>query len=211
MISITQPLQSVLTNANYQVPRVPLFTVDHIAKPIPNAAQTLQDQQFEDPESQELFLQCLTPVWHRDIHVFARRLEEYSNEAHLSAVLAAIQYSETLFQSQDDEVPDYEVKDEEDALSCLQNPTKAPIISKDFLRVLPHCPIIHGASQMKNNPKLCFCPCSKSSQPWMEKIISFFDDDHGCKATAMTPQELLRHLTNQGDSTHQPLPSIFKH
>ncbi len=80
----------VSPNSNHQVPRAPLFTVDHIAKPVPNAAQTLQDQQFEDQESQELFLQCLTPVWHRDIRVFARRLEEYSNEAHLSAVLPAI-------------------------------------------------------------------------------------------------------------------------
>ena len=30
----------------------------------------------------------------------------------------------------------------------------------------------------------------------------FIDDDHGCKATAMTPQELLRYLKNEGDSTH---------
>ena len=93
---------AVSPNSSYQVQRVPLFTVDCIAGLVPNAALTLQDQQFEDPESQELFLQCLTPVWHRDICVFARQLEEYSNEAHLSAVKAAIQYSETLFQSQDD-------------------------------------------------------------------------------------------------------------
>ncbi len=32
--------------------------------------------------------------WHRDIRFFARQSEEYSNEAHLSAVKAAIQYSE---------------------------------------------------------------------------------------------------------------------
>jgi hypothetical protein len=57
----------------------------------------------------------------------------------------AIQYSETLLQSQDDEVPDYEDKDEEDDYSCLQNPTKTPIILKDFFRALPHCPIIHWA------------------------------------------------------------------
>jgi hypothetical protein len=49
--------------------------------------------------------------------------------AHSSAILAAIQYSETLLQSKDDEVPDYEGKDEEDGYSCLQNPTKTPIIS----------------------------------------------------------------------------------
>jgi hypothetical protein len=39
---------AVSLNANHQVQRVPLFTVDHIAKPVPNAAQTLQDQQFKD-------------------------------------------------------------------------------------------------------------------------------------------------------------------
>jgi hypothetical protein len=62
---------AVSPNANHQKQRVPLFTVDRTAKPVPNAAQTLEDQQFEDPESQELFLQCLTHIWHRDICVFA--------------------------------------------------------------------------------------------------------------------------------------------
>jgi hypothetical protein len=118
-----------------------LFTVDRTAEPNPNAAQTLEDQQVEDPESQELFLQHLTPVWHKDIRVFARQLDEYSNEAHLSAVMAATKYSETLLQSQDDEIPDFEGKYEKDDYSRLQNPTKTPIISKDFLRALPHCPI----------------------------------------------------------------------
>jgi hypothetical protein len=65
-------------------------------------------------------------------------LEEYSNEAHLSTVNAAIQYSETLLQNQDDFSLYFEPSDEEDEYSCLQNPTKTPIISKDFLRVLPH-------------------------------------------------------------------------
>jgi hypothetical protein len=119
-----------------------------------------EDQLFEDPESQELFLQYLTHVLHRDIHVFAaRQSKEYGNEAHLSTVKAAIQYSETLLQSQDDEGPDYEPSDEEDIYSHLQNPTKAPIISTDFLRALPPCPIIHWASQICNNPKLCIFPC----------------------------------------------------
>jgi hypothetical protein len=74
---------AVSPNANHQVPRVPLskplFTVDRNAKPEPNAAWALEDQQFEDPESQELFLKCLTPIWHRVIRVFARQSEEYSN------------------------------------------------------------------------------------------------------------------------------------
>jgi hypothetical protein len=34
---------AVSPNANHQVQRVPLFTIDHIAKQVPNAAQTLQD------------------------------------------------------------------------------------------------------------------------------------------------------------------------
>jgi hypothetical protein len=163
---------AVSPNANHQVQRVPLLTVDCTAEPATNSAQRLEDQEFEDPDNQELFLQCLTPVWHRDIRVFASQMEEYSNKAHLSAVLAAIQYSESLLPTQDDEPPDYEPSDEEDEYSHLQNPTKTPIISKDFLKVLPHCLIIHWASQMKNNPKLCFCPCSNSSQPWREKRIS---------------------------------------
>jgi hypothetical protein len=122
--------------------------------------------------------------------------EEYSDEAYFFSVLASIQYSETLVQSQDDFSPYFETSDEDDKYSCLQNPTKTSIISKDFLRALPHCPIIHWASHLKNNPKLCFCTCSKSSQPWRKKIISLLMTNHGYKATAMTPQELLRHLKN---------------
>jgi hypothetical protein len=129
-------------------------------------------------------------------------LEEYSSEAHLSTVNAAIQYSENFLQNPDDFSPDFEPSDEEDEYSRLQNPTKTPIISKDFLRALPHCLIIHWASQMCNNPQLCFCPCSSHSRPWREKKNIFNDDDHGCKATAMTLQELLKHLKTEGDSTH---------
>ncbi len=45
--------------------------------------------------------------------------------------------------------------------------------------------------------------------PTMEgKNNIFIDDDHGCKATAMTPQELLRHLKNEGESTHTAI-SIY--
>jgi hypothetical protein len=101
-------------------------------------------------------------------------LEDYSDEAHLSAVVAAIQYSETLTDT-DEFSPDFEGEDN-DSFPLLQNPTKTktPIISKDFLRVLPHCPIIHWASQMYNNPKLCFCPCSIHSRPWRKKIRSLF-------------------------------------
>jgi hypothetical protein len=124
---------AVSPNANHQDKTFSSFTIDRIAKAVPNAAQTLEDQQSEDPESQQQYLDCITQVWHREICLLARRLKDYSREAHLSTVLAAIQCSETLLQNRDDEVPDYESKDEEDEYSHLQNPTKTPIISKDFL------------------------------------------------------------------------------
>ncbi len=114
--------------------------------------------------------------------------------------MAAIQYSEKNHDT-DEFSPDFEGKDN-DSFSLLQNPTKTPIILKDFLRVLPHCPIIHWASQMFNKPKLCFCPCSKHSSPWRENNKIFIHDDHECKMGAMTPQELLKHLKNEGDCTH---------
>jgi hypothetical protein len=78
---------------------------------------------------------------------FARQLEEYSYEAHLFAVMAAIQYSETLsdtnLQNQDDFFP-WLWRQRWSSYSLLPNPTKAPtVISKDFLIALPHCPIIY--------------------------------------------------------------------
>ena len=41
-----------------------------------------------------------------------------------------------------------------------------------------------------------------SFQTMEYKIEISIHDDHGCKGTAMTPQELLKHLKNEGDSTH---------
>jgi hypothetical protein len=42
--------------------------------------------------------------------------------------------------------------------------------------------------------------------PTMEgKNNIFIDDDHGCKATAMNPQELLKHLKNEVDSAHKAI------
>jgi hypothetical protein len=136
---------------------------------------------------------------------FCLKTQRICNEAHLSSVKAEIKYSETLLQNQDDFPPDFEPSDEEDEYSCLQNPTKTPVVSKDFLRALPFCPIIHWASQMCNNPQLCFCPCSSHFRPWREEKNIFIHDDHGCKATAMTPLELLQHLKNEVDSTHRAI------
>jgi hypothetical protein len=104
-------------------------------------------------------------------------------------------------QNQDDFPPDFEGEDDASYL-LLQNPTKAPIILKDFFRALPHCPIIHWASQMCNDPRLCFCPCSKHSSPWRENNNIFLHHDHECMVALMTPQELLQHLRHVGNATH---------
>jgi hypothetical protein len=153
-------------NAHHQDKKYSLFSIDHVAKPVPNAAQTLEDQHDDDQESQQPLFDCLTQVWHQCIGCYARQLEEYSIEAHLSAVMAAIQYSERIHDT-DEFSPDFEGKDD-DSYLLIWNHTKTPIISKDFLRSLPHCPIIHWASQMCNYPKLCFCPCSIHSRSWRE-------------------------------------------
>ncbi len=84
----------------------------------------------------------------------------------------------------------------------MSNPTYTPIISKDFLRALPHCPIIHWASLMCNDPRLCYCPCWKHSSPRRKNNNIFIHHDHECMVDFMTPQELLRQLRSEGDSTH---------
>jgi hypothetical protein len=164
---------AVNPNANHQDKKSSLFTIDCVAESLPNAAQTLEDPHFEEPESQQPFFDCITQVWHQHIRLFARQLEDYSNGAHISAVMAAIQYSETLLQNQDDEVPDYEPSDDYDEYSHLQNPTNTCIILNNFLSALPYCPIIHWAS-LCNDPRLCFCPCSKHFSPWRETMRSLF-------------------------------------
>ncbi len=46
---------AVSPNANHQDKTSSLFTIDRIAKPLPNAAQTFEDPHFEEPESQQPF------------------------------------------------------------------------------------------------------------------------------------------------------------
>jgi hypothetical protein len=47
---------AVSLNANHQDKTSSLFTIDRVAKPLPNAAQTLEDPHVEEPESQQPFL-----------------------------------------------------------------------------------------------------------------------------------------------------------
>jgi hypothetical protein len=114
--------------------------------------------------------------------------------------MAAIQYSEKIHET-DEFSPDFEGKDD-DSCSLHQKPTKTSIILKKFLRALPYCPIIHWASQMCNDPRLCFCPRSKHSSPWRDNNNILIHYDHGCMVGLMTPQELLHHLRSEGNATH---------
>jgi hypothetical protein len=63
---------AVSPNAHHQSTEAPLFSIDHIAKPLPNAAQTFEDEHFKDPKSQKQYLDYLTQVWQREIRLFAR-------------------------------------------------------------------------------------------------------------------------------------------
>jgi hypothetical protein len=100
----------VSPNDHHQDKNSSLFTFDHVTKPLLNAVQTLEDQHFEELESQQPFFDCITQVWHQHICLYARRLEEYSNEA--STVMAAIQYSEKIHET-DEFSPDFEGKDDD--------------------------------------------------------------------------------------------------
>jgi hypothetical protein len=63
---------AVSLNAHHQDKKFSLISIDRVAKPLPFAAQTLEDQHFEESESQQPLFDCLTQVWHKHIHLYAR-------------------------------------------------------------------------------------------------------------------------------------------
>jgi hypothetical protein len=130
-------------------------------------------------------------------------LEDYSNEAHLSAIAAAIEFSKTLegINSQFD----HDKSDSDNDYGHVQNPTKAKIVSNNFLKVLPECPTIHWPTQMFNDPLLGFCSCSTNTKPWRGKTKVSIHPDHVCKSKNMTPNQLMSYLKDKGDSTHKAI------
>jgi hypothetical protein len=82
---------------------------------------------------------------------------------------------------------------------------KVKIVSNHFLKVLPECPPIHWPSQMLNDPKICFCPCSHITKLWREKKKVSIHPTHGCKTKNITPMQFLNHLEREGDSTHKAI------
>ena len=61
---------AVSPNANHQDKTSSLFTIDRVAKPLPNAAQTLEDPHFEEPENQQPFFDCILHRFGTNIYVF---------------------------------------------------------------------------------------------------------------------------------------------
>ena len=60
---------------NFDATDAPLFVIDHTWVPPPTKAQFLQ-------EEQQLYTDCLLPIWHKDTFILVRLSEDYSNEAH---------------------------------------------------------------------------------------------------------------------------------
>jgi hypothetical protein len=161
----------------------------------------LQEEHLEKQKNSQLFLECLLPIWHKDNFIPGRLSEDYSNEAHQSAVTVAIELSMTL---QDTESQFNHDSSDTDYL-LAQNPTKSKIVSNNFLTALPSFPTIHWSSQMFDDPNHCLCPCSANTKLWREQTNISVHPSHGCMSRKMTPNQLINHLKNKGDSTHKAI------
>ncbi len=100
-------------------------------------------------------MNCFLSIWHKDTFIPVRLLEDYSNEAHLSAIAAAIEFLKTLQETESQ--LDHESSESEDDYGHVINPTEAKIVSNDSIQALPECPTIYWQSQMLNDSQLCFC------------------------------------------------------
>jgi hypothetical protein len=116
-----------------------------------------------------------------------RLLKDYSKEAHQSAIAEAIEFSKT-HQEQEEQFDHLGSESEEDYGQII-NLTKVKIVLNDFSQALPECPPIHWPTQMLNDPKLCFCPCSHITKLWREKKKVSIHPNHGCKTKNMTPMQ----------------------
>ena len=78
-------------------------------------------------------MECLLPIWHKEISISGRLLEDYSEEAHQSAIAFAIEFS-TLHQEQEEQFDDPGSESEDDDYGEIMNPTKVKIVSHDFYK-----------------------------------------------------------------------------
>jgi hypothetical protein len=91
-----------------------------------------------------------------------RLSENYSNEAHLSAIAATIEFSKTLQETESQF--DHDSSGSNNDYGHVQNPTRAMIVSNNFLKALPDCPTIHWPSQTFKDHQLCVCPFSTNTK-----------------------------------------------
>jgi hypothetical protein len=198
---------AVSPNANHQDKTSSLFTIDRVAKPLPNAAQTLEDPHVEEPESQQLFFDCITQIWHQHIYVFL--LGNWKPIAmKLIIPLLWQQFNILRLSFKTKMILPLTLKAKMmmsiRSFRTLQRlPSSRKIFLERFLTVQ-----LSTGSQMCDDPRLCFCPCSKHSSPWRDNNNIFIHHDHESKVGPTTPQELLGRLKNEGDSTHKAI-SIY--
>ncbi len=90
-----QDAAAAAISPNAQPPRTeaPMFVIDHTWVLPPTKAQLFQEQHLEKQKNSQLFLECLLPTWHNDTFIPVNLSEDYSNEAHISAIATAIEFS----------------------------------------------------------------------------------------------------------------------
>ncbi len=196
---------AVSPNANHQDKTSSLFTIDCVAEPLPNAAQR-RIHMLRNQRANNHFLIAL----HRfgtNIYIF---LKGNWNIAAIKLIYQLLwqQFNILRLSFKIKMIFLLTLKAKMMMSICSFRTLQRPPSSQKIVRALPHCPIIHWASQMCNDTRLCFCPCSKHSSPWRDNNSIFIHRDHGCMVGLMTPQELLQHLRNEGDSTHTAI-SIY--
>ncbi len=105
----------------------------------------------------------------RNFYFWKKLLEDYSEEAHQSAIAFVIKFS-TSHQVWEEQFDHLGSESEDDDYKEIMNPTKVKIVSHDILQVLPDCPLIHWPSQMLNDSKICFVHAPLiTTKPWREK------------------------------------------
>ncbi len=100
-------------------------------------------------------MECLLLIWHKEISISGRLFEDYSEEAHQSAIAFTIEFS-TSHQEQKEQFDHLGSESKDDDYGEIMNPTKVKIVSNAFLQAFPDCPPIHWPSQMLNDPKIYF-------------------------------------------------------
>jgi hypothetical protein len=83
-------------------------------------------------------MECLLPIWQKEISISGSLLEDCSEEAHQSVIAFAIEFSIS-HQEREEQFDHLGSESEDDEHGKIMNPVKVKIVSHDFLQVLPEC------------------------------------------------------------------------